>query len=112
MRLYTAVRFISLTTLLTALLPRVSSAQIGPGGGSGALAITTNPALPSGTPGAPYSITLAASGGLAPYQWAAVTALPPDFALASSSGVLSGTPLRPISTRLRSRFPIRARRRL
>jgi Putative Ig domain len=90
MRVCTAARFISLTTLLATLLSGVASAQIGPGG-PGALAVTTNPALPSGTPGSPYSVTLAASEGLAPYQWVAVDPLPPGFVL-SSSGVLSGTP--------------------
>lgn len=57
--------------------------------------------LPTGTVGVPYSVTLSATGGTAPYsnwQWSAsnisgITAstLPPGLSL-SSSGVISGTP--------------------
>ncbi|MFN8077513.1 MAG: cell wall-binding repeat-containing protein, partial [Kineosporiaceae bacterium] len=48
-------------------------------------------AAPSGEVGTPYSTTLAASGGTAPYTWTAVGALPAGLSL-SGSGVLSGTP--------------------
>ena len=57
-------------------------------------AITVNPAtLPNGAVGTPYSQTVSASGGTAPYTFA-VTAgsLPPGLGLGSSSGLLSGTP--------------------
>ena len=47
--------------------------------------------LPSGTVGAPYLATLAATGGLSPYSWSA-TALPTGLSLDSSKGVISGTP--------------------
>ena len=49
--------------------------------------------LPNGTVGAPYSFTLAATGGSAPYTWSETSggSLPPGLSL-SSAGVLSGTP--------------------
>jgi hypothetical protein len=46
--------------------------------------------LASGTPGTPYSGTLAAAGGKAPYNWSA-SGLPPGIAV-SSAGAISGTP--------------------
>jgi hypothetical protein len=55
------------------------------------LTITT-PALRAGAEGTPYSETLQASGGTAPYSWAvAVGNLPAGLTL-SSAGVISGTP--------------------
>jgi hypothetical protein len=55
------------------------------------LTVTTS-SLPSGTIGTPYSVTLAASGGTAPYTWAETSggALPGGLSL--SGAVLSGTP--------------------
>ena len=51
---------------------------------------TTN--LTVGTIGVPYTSTLSASGGLAPYSWALVGgSLPPGLSL-SSDGTISGTP--------------------
>ena len=49
--------------------------------------------IPTATVGSPYSASLAALGGLAPYSWnlAPGTNLPPGLTL-SSSGVISGTP--------------------
>jgi len=61
--------------------------------GCAAPPITLSPStLPGGTAGTPYSQTLSASGGTAPYTFA-VTAgtLPPGLTL-STGGVLSGTP--------------------
>lgn len=51
--------------------------------------------IPTATVGSPYSVTLAAIGGLGPYSWklAPGTNLPPGLAL-SSAGVISGTPTR------------------
>ena len=46
--------------------------------------------LPNGTIGAPYSATLAATGGRTPYTWL-VTGLPAGLT-ANSSGAVSGTP--------------------
>jgi hypothetical protein len=57
-----------------------------------ALAITTV-SLPGAQVGTPYSMTLAASGGTAPYTWALTNGtLPAGLALNSASGVISGTP--------------------
>jgi uncharacterized delta-60 repeat protein len=53
--------------------------------------ITSDLSLPSGMVGAPYRVTLAASGGAEPYTWTAYSYLPPGLSL-SSAGVVSGTP--------------------
>lgn len=56
------------------------------------LTITTAAALPTGAVGVPYSQTLAATGGRAPYTWRSlISALPPGLSL-STAGVLAGTP--------------------
>src|SRR5205085_9800952 len=56
------------------------------------LTITTPAALPSGSVDQPYSQTLQASGGTAPYSFAvAGSGLPTGLGL-SSAGVLSGSP--------------------
>src|SRR4029077_4901835 len=56
------------------------------------LTVTTT-SLPNGTQSAAYSTTLAATGGTTPYTWSvSVGALPAGLALASSTGVISGTP--------------------
>jgi hypothetical protein len=47
---------------------------------------------PSGTVGVAYNANIAASGGTAPYSWSLVGQLPTGLNLASSSGVISGTP--------------------
>ena len=60
----------------------------------------TSPQLPDGTPGADYGgvtgYSLAAAGGIAPYQWgwvpAADSSLPPGLSLTPNTGVLSGIP--------------------
>jgi hypothetical protein len=57
------------------------------------VAVTTN-TLPSGTVGTPYTATLAAVGGIAPYSWTIVGgALPGGLSLAASTGAISGTPI-------------------
>jgi outer membrane autotransporter protein len=55
--------------------------------------VTVSPgAVPDATAGQPYSQTLSASGGTAPYSFAVTSgALPPGLSL-NSSGLLSGTP--------------------
>jgi hypothetical protein len=56
------------------------------------LTVTTSSTLPPGAVGAPYSQTLAATGGAPPYSWSlTLGALPPGFAL-SPAGMISGLP--------------------
>ncbi len=50
-----------------------------------------SPPLPTGATGMPYSETLTASGGVAPYKFAVKGKLPPGLSL-SADGVLSGVP--------------------
>jgi hypothetical protein len=57
------------------------------------LAITAATLPNGGTTGVPYSATLAATGGSAPYTWSLLSgALPPGLSLTTSSGLISGTP--------------------
>src|ERR1017187_4421870 len=57
------------------------------------LQITTPPTLPSGVVGVPYSQTLSATGGIAPYIWfLSGGALPAGLALNNFSGTIGGTP--------------------
>jgi uncharacterized protein (TIGR03437 family) len=57
------------------------------------LKITSASSLPAGTMGKPYFQTLAATGGTPPYIWSvSVGALPAGLTLASSSGVINGSP--------------------
>lgn len=56
---------------------------------------TTNPmTLPYGALGVPYSATLSASGGTAPYTWsiASGSSLPAGLTIDPTSGTISGTP--------------------
>src|SRR5205085_9296032 len=48
--------------------------------------------LPNGTVGVPYSQTITASGGTAPYSFVVTAGAVPNGLTLSSSGVLSGTP--------------------
>lgn len=81
----------------------VNASVIAAGGGSATrniplavvagLSITTL-SLPPGVTGQPYSATLTAAGGTAPYQWAVTAgALPPDLSLPGATGVIAGTPI-------------------
>ncbi len=55
------------------------------------VSITSDGALPAATRGQPYSATLGADGGLAPYKWSIASgALPAGITLATT-GVISGT---------------------
>jgi hypothetical protein len=61
---------------------------------SGCPSITLSPAsLPGGSIATPYSQTIGATGGAAPYTFAVTNGgLPPGLALAPGTGILSGTP--------------------
>jgi len=57
------------------------------------LAISTQPALPSGGVGTPYTQPLTAVGGTAPYAWTvSAGSLPGGLTLGPTSGTISGTP--------------------
>jgi hypothetical protein len=57
------------------------------------LVITNGPTLAPGAIGQPYSLTLAAAGGHAPYTWSITAGLiAPGLALSPSDGSISGTP--------------------
>ena len=60
--------------------------------GGSAVSISTPAILPSGSVGAAYSTSLAATGGVSPYTWSITSgSLPPGLVI-SSAGVISGTP--------------------
>jgi Putative Ig domain len=57
------------------------------------LAITTVSVLPAAATGVPYSVKLAAAGGLTPYTWSLTQgSLPAGLKLHAATGVISGTP--------------------
>jgi hypothetical protein len=60
------------------------------------LSVNTS-SLPSGQVGVAYSQTLSASGGTAPYTWSSGV-LPAGLSLATSTGVVSGTPTTAVSS--------------
>ncbi len=60
--------------------------------------IVTTTSLPNGQVGVPYSATLLASGGAAPYTWSLVSgAMPAGLSFNTSTGVISGTPTATVS---------------
>jgi hypothetical protein len=57
------------------------------------LAITTGAVLPATQPGVPYSVKLAAAGGIPPYTWSITQGtLTPGLKLHAATGIISGTP--------------------
>ena len=57
------------------------------------LEISTAKKLPDAQSGTAYTVTLAATGGKSPYEWAVTKgSLPSGLSLAKSTGVISGTP--------------------
>jgi hypothetical protein len=63
------------------------SLTIGP-----ALAILTDSRLPDGIVAAPYSNSIAATGGTPPYQWKLTSGLLPQGLTLNAGGLISGTP--------------------
>jgi len=54
--------------------------------------ITTTSPLPDATVNTPYSVSLAATGGVTPYVWSLASgSMPPGFSLNPSTGVFSGS---------------------
>ena len=103
--------FFSNSTQLIATVPsnvaagQISVTVINPGGAvSNALTLTVSPAanttvsvtttspLTSGVVGTPYSQTLSAAGGTAPYTWSILTGSLPAGLSLTPAGVISGTP--------------------
>jgi len=65
-----------------------------------ALTVTTT-SLPNGQVGTPYSATLAATGGTAPYTWALTAGtLPAGMTFNNASGALGGTPTATVTAAL------------
>lgn len=63
---------------------------------TGPLTITTPPQLPTATARTPYSVTLTATGGVAPYTWSVPgNDLPPGLSLNASTGAITGAPEAP-----------------
>ena len=60
--------------------------------GVAGLVVTTASTLPTVKSGVPYSVKLAAAGGITPYQWSLPSgSLPAGLKLSKSSGLISGT---------------------
>jgi large repetitive protein len=79
------------TVQVTDAANRTATASLTLSTGVAALTITTS-ALPNGQLTFPYSQTLAASGGVAPYTWTLISGtLPPGLKL-NSNGTITGTP--------------------
>ncbi len=53
----------------------------------------TNGGLPRGHVGVPFQASVTPSGGVTPYTWAIVGALPSGLSLNASSGAIAGTPM-------------------
>jgi large repetitive protein len=60
--------------------------------GTTPLAITTTSPLPTASIGTVYSQTLAASGGVSPYQWAVTAGSMPNGLTLTAAGAIMGTP--------------------
>jgi uncharacterized protein (TIGR03437 family) len=62
----------------------------------GTLSITIGSPLPPGAAGVAYSQSLAATGGVSPFNWSIVAgALPPGISLTANGGAVSGVPTMP-----------------
>ena len=75
----------------TGLKPPTNLVAVASSSLTAAPTITTS-TLPSATVGQPYSATLQATGGLAPYTWSLNDGALPTGLTLSTSGLISGTP--------------------
>lgn len=95
-----AVATVSGTGLATAGTPGTTtiSATLGAVSGTASLTVelgtlsVATASLAPGTQGTPYTAILVPLGGLSPYTWSVVGALPDGLSLDPSTGVISGTP--------------------
>jgi hypothetical protein len=86
---------VATATLVLALLLLAGCGRVGTAvsGGPAPLAVAMT-VLPAAQAGSPYSASLRASGGTAPYTWSVVGGtLPQGLLLNTSSGTISGTPI-------------------
>ena len=60
--------------------------------GPGGITFTSTSPLPAGAVGAPYSLNLGISGGVAPYSWTAAGTFPPGLGLGPTTGSVTGVP--------------------
>ena len=91
MKGFRAFPSLGLALILYALMMTACGGKL-PQNGAGPLVIDNGNPLPTGAEGDPYSQTLHASGGVAPYTWSLQSGtLPPGFTF-TSGGILSGTP--------------------
>ncbi len=96
----TAVASINAAGLATAPAAGTTTISAVQGGITGTTTLTvqappsvSTATLPNGTVGVPYSATLTATGGTAPYTWAITSgALPAGLSLNTATGSITGTP--------------------
>jgi putative Ig domain-containing protein len=77
----------------TGVVSRNSSSLVSDNSAFPQIVKVANSSLPGGQVQAPYSATLAATGGTQPYSWSMVAgSLPPGLTLGASTGVITGMP--------------------
>jgi len=93
LRCVRSISVLLLCPLLGALLlGGCSSIQGGTGGGGNTPLSIATTTLPNGQVGTPYTATLAATGGKAPYSWTLMSgSLPDGLSLNSATGAITGT---------------------
>ena len=90
---------VSLCLISVALLSKCGGGSSQPGSSQPSLPLAIGtPSLPNGMLNTPYSQTIQASGGVAPFKWSVTGALPPNLAISNSatnSITIAGTPQTP-----------------